>query len=124
MRSSNASPFLVRKSLILSYHVLADLGYLWEEPYAGKPHVRICEGESRMAELLDHARMLPPETDAMSVTSRSAPASRKNRTTPRWKSVARKPPPEKASPSFAMGRVLCIEKRFRSYDKYNLRSQL
>lgn len=31
----------------------ADLDRLWEEPYAGKPHVRICEGESRMAELLD-----------------------------------------------------------------------
>ena len=29
------------------------LGYLQEEPDAGKPHVRICEGESRMAELLD-----------------------------------------------------------------------
>ena len=29
-------------------------GYPREEPYAGKPHVRICEGESRMAELLDH----------------------------------------------------------------------
>jgi hypothetical protein len=27
--------------------------YLQEEPDAGKPHVRICEGESRMAELLD-----------------------------------------------------------------------
>jgi hypothetical protein len=24
-----------------------------EEPGAGKPHARICEGESRMAELLD-----------------------------------------------------------------------
>ena len=34
----------------------ADLGYPREEPYAGKPHVRICEGESRMAELLDHPR--------------------------------------------------------------------
>ena len=28
-------------------------GYLQEEPDAGKPPVRICEGESRMAELLD-----------------------------------------------------------------------
>jgi hypothetical protein len=36
----------------------ADLGYPWEEPYAGKPHVRICEGKSRMAELLDHPRAL------------------------------------------------------------------
>ena len=31
-----------------------DSGYPREEPYAGKPHVRICEGKSRMAELLDH----------------------------------------------------------------------
>ena len=28
-------------------------GYLREEPGAGKPHARICEGKSRMAELLD-----------------------------------------------------------------------
>jgi hypothetical protein len=28
-------------------------GHLGEEPYAGKPHVRICEGKSRMAALLD-----------------------------------------------------------------------
>ena len=41
---------------------LADSGYSREEPYAGKPHVRICEGESRMAELLDH----PPEKDTVS----------------------------------------------------------
>lgn len=31
------------------------LGYLGEEPYAGKAHVRICEGQSRMAALLDHS---------------------------------------------------------------------
>jgi len=31
------------------------LGNLQEEPSAGKPHARICEGESRMAELLDHS---------------------------------------------------------------------
>ena len=30
-----------------------DAGYPREEPGAGKPHARICEGESRMAELLD-----------------------------------------------------------------------
>ncbi len=29
-------------------------GYPREEPSAGKPHARNCEGESRMAELLDH----------------------------------------------------------------------
>jgi hypothetical protein len=28
--------------------------YSREEPGAGKLHARICEGESRMAELLDH----------------------------------------------------------------------
>ncbi len=32
------------------------LGDLQEEPSAGKPHARICEGESRMAELLDQPR--------------------------------------------------------------------
>ena len=31
-----------------------DARYPWEEPGAGNPHARICEGESRMAELLDH----------------------------------------------------------------------
>ena len=30
-----------------------DASYPWEEPGAGNPHARICEGESRMAELLD-----------------------------------------------------------------------
>jgi adenine-specific DNA methylase len=30
------------------------LGHPEDEPSAGKPHARICEGESRMAELLDH----------------------------------------------------------------------
>jgi hypothetical protein len=33
------------------------LGDLQEEPSAGKPHARICEGESRMAELLDQPPM-------------------------------------------------------------------
>lgn len=31
-----------------------DAGDFREEPGAGKPHARICEGRSRMAELLDH----------------------------------------------------------------------
>jgi hypothetical protein len=31
-----------------------DAGHSREEPGTGKPHARICEGESRMAELLDH----------------------------------------------------------------------
>jgi len=34
------------------------LGNLQEEPSAGKPHARICEGESRMAELLDHSHWM------------------------------------------------------------------
>jgi len=34
--------------------VPSDLGYHEKEPSAGKPHARICEGESRIAELLDH----------------------------------------------------------------------
>ncbi len=41
-------------------------GYLQEEPSAGKPHARICEGESRMAELLDH-----PPTRRSSVSTHS-----------------------------------------------------
>ncbi len=32
--------------------LIPDSGYLQEEPGAGKLHARICEGESRMAELL------------------------------------------------------------------------
>ncbi len=35
------------------------LGNPQEEPSAGKPHARICEGESRMAELLDHSGHFP-----------------------------------------------------------------
>ena len=37
------------------------LGNLQEEPSAGKPHARICEGESRMAELLDRS-LLPADS--------------------------------------------------------------
>jgi hypothetical protein len=29
------------------------VGHPEDEPSAGKPHARLCEGESRMAELLD-----------------------------------------------------------------------
>jgi hypothetical protein len=70
------------------------------------------------------AGMLPPETAAMSVTSRSAPASLKNQTTPRWKSIARKPPPERARLSFGICTVPFTEASFRSYHKYKVRSQL
>ena len=59
-RSSNAFPSRVPESLILSNHARLDLSNPWEEPYAGKPHVRICEGESRMAELLDDTLQLSP----------------------------------------------------------------
>jgi hypothetical protein len=41
-------------SLILGRRGRHDAGYPREEPGAGKPHARIREGESRMAELLDH----------------------------------------------------------------------
>jgi hypothetical protein len=36
-----------------SYHRQVDPGHPWDEPYSGKPRVRICEGESWMAERLD-----------------------------------------------------------------------
>src|SRR6516162_3797814 len=42
--------------------------------------------------------MLPPETETISLTFWSKPASRRKRTTPRWKRVARKPPPERDRP--------------------------
>ena len=35
--------------------MLPDLVNTWVEPGADKPHARICEGESRIAELLDHS---------------------------------------------------------------------
>ena len=41
-------------SLILGRRRRHDAGYPREEPGAGKPHARICEGESRTAELPDH----------------------------------------------------------------------
>jgi hypothetical protein len=51
-------------------------GHLREEPYAGKPHVRICEGESQMAELLDHPQAaLVPELIAEDKTPMSITAS-------------------------------------------------
>jgi hypothetical protein len=46
------------------------LGDLQEEPSAGKPHARICEGESRMAELLDH----PPNADILLLIDSRYPA--------------------------------------------------
>src|SRR5262245_63144469 len=44
--------------------------------------------------------MLPPDTEVMCVTCCKKPASRRNRTSPRWYKVARNPPPDKASPIF------------------------
>ena len=81
-RSLSDSLFPVRKSLTPPDHVQADLGYLWEEPYAGKPHVRICEGESQMAELLDHHRLLPPSQITMTFPRRCRSRSRRNAATP------------------------------------------
>ena len=46
-----------------------DAGYLREEPGAGKPPARICEGESRMAELLDHSHWVK-ENDLRSPSAR------------------------------------------------------
>jgi hypothetical protein len=43
----------VRRSLTPWRPMRSDLGYREEEPSAGKPHARLREGESRMAELLD-----------------------------------------------------------------------
>lgn len=49
-----------------------DARYPWEEPGAGNPHARICEGESRMAELLDHARIGigPEQPGSIAIVSR------------------------------------------------------
>ena len=47
------------ESLILARRERVLRGYLREGPYAGMPHVWICEGESQMAELLDHAPAVP-----------------------------------------------------------------
>ena len=51
----SVSPFRRHDSRTRARNGEPNRGHLREEPYAGKPHVRICEGESRMAELLDHA---------------------------------------------------------------------
>src|SRR5207248_11517547 len=55
-RCSNASLCLNRESLTRGRRAWHDAGYPREEPGAGKLHARICEGESRMAELLDRDR--------------------------------------------------------------------
>src|SRR5437879_251022 len=46
--------------------------------------------------------MLPPDTAVMWDTRDKRPASARNRTRPRWYRLARKPPPERASPIFFM----------------------
>ena len=53
--------------------------------------------------------MLPPETDVIVLARVSRPSSFRRRSAPRWKRVARYPPPESASPtprraSFGRGR--------------------
>src|SRR5438105_14549062 len=50
---ASAAP-LARDSRCPPNRVNPNLSYPREEPGAGKPHARICEGESQMAELLDH----------------------------------------------------------------------
>ena len=52
---SNVSLCPFHESHIPGRWPLADSGKPQEEPSAGKPPARICEGESRMAELLDIA---------------------------------------------------------------------
>jgi 3-oxoacyl-[acyl-carrier-protein] synthase-3 len=52
---SNVYLYLFHESPILDRWPLADSGKPQEEPNAGKPLARICEGESRMAQLLDIA---------------------------------------------------------------------
>ena len=54
MTYSKGSPYPVLASLILARWPLAESIELQEEPSAGKPHARICEGKSRMASVLDH----------------------------------------------------------------------
>ncbi len=49
---SSACPSPRSASLTRERNSEINRGYLREELYAGKPHVRICEGEGRMAELL------------------------------------------------------------------------
>ncbi|GLR77450.1 hypothetical protein GCM10007856_01180 [Azospirillum oryzae] len=44
------------------------MGYPREEPGAGKPHARICEGESQMAELLDRYHHGKPKTSCANLT--------------------------------------------------------
>jgi hypothetical protein len=53
---SCASPCRCLGSLTPGRDTRPDAGYLREEPGAGKLHARICEGKSRMAELLDRDR--------------------------------------------------------------------
>ena len=60
MHCSTASPCHYLGSLIPGRDRRYDAGYPREEPGAGKLHARICEGKSRMAELLDHDPPPPP----------------------------------------------------------------
>jgi len=52
---SNVSLCPLHESPILDRWPLADSGKPQEEPSAGKPPARICEGKSQMAKLLDIA---------------------------------------------------------------------
>lgn len=54
---SSVSPSPRPASLTRARSSELNRGALREEPYAGKPHVRICEGKNRMAKILDHTRL-------------------------------------------------------------------
>jgi len=67
--SSNSFPYPNLGSLIPGRLSLVALGNLQEEPSAGNPHARICEGESRMAELLDQPLENAPNCEIESTRS-------------------------------------------------------
>src|SRR3954453_17609114 len=57
----------------------------------------------------------PPETDEMTSTRRRIPSSASRARTPTWKSAARNPPPDRASPIFAAEAdelAACMSTRF------------
>lgn len=69
-RCSSAFLYHGLGSLTLGRPGRHDAGLPREEPGGGKPHARICEGESRMAELLDH-NSAPPARNPAHQTYRS-----------------------------------------------------
>src|SRR5271166_1699284 len=69
-RCSSAFLYHGLGSLTLGRPGRHDAGLPREEPGGGKPHARICEGESRMVELLDH-NSAPPARNPSHQTYRS-----------------------------------------------------